>query len=83
MTTIRELEVRHQTLSRQRDVLAGRLEAAKAERVRLEDQMHEYGAASVEELRALLATAELDLGTVQANAEAALDRAEAVLEAPK
>ena len=77
----RELELRPAELPRKRDVLAGRLESARAERHRLEDEMHEYGAADIAELRKLVVDAELDLALVTANHEAALDRAEAVLEA--
>lgn len=76
---IRALEQRHQALSRQRDVLAGRLEAAQAERSRYEQQMREYGATSIDELRVLVATADADAEEKAGNARAALEEAKRIL----
>lgn len=83
MTTLSELERRHQNLTRERDVLAGRLEAAKAERARLEEEMRAYGAENIEELRRLVAEAETHLGETGLRVTAAHDQAEAIFRAAR
>lgn len=71
-----ELAQRHAQLTRQRDILAGRLESATAERSKFEEQMREYGAENLEELRVKAAEADAAYMAAADEAERLLDEAE-------
>lgn len=73
--TMQDIAQRHANLTRQRDVLAGRLEAAKAEREKFEAQMREYGAETIEELRVKAAEADAEYAKAAAEAARLLDAA--------
>ena len=73
--TMQEIAQRHAALTRQRDVLAGRLEAAKAERAKLESEMRAYGAETIEELRVKAAEADAEFEKAAAEAVRLLDAA--------
>lgn len=73
--TMQDLTQRHAQLTRQRDVLAGRLEAAKTEREKFEAEMREYGAATIEELRVKATEADQAFAAAAAEAERLLDEA--------
>lgn len=75
-----EREERYARLVRQRDTLAGRVEAQQAEVERLEAEMRSFGAEDVAALDRLLAEAEAEYEQVGAAFDAALAAAAAVME---